>query len=198
MLKMAFRSALAITASSLGLAFAPTPAHAQLAVISPCDPALTNPDALACAGYYSGNLLNGSPEDILNQQEAIESLPGDFVFDGNWDALDPAFKIEALTNGDQLNFGTTMFGKTVIGAHFGNVAGPAGNVSVFWLFDFGAAGADYIRLDDTQGFSNSVLYTTGPAVPEPSVWAMLLIGFFGVAGAIRYSRRKQRVSVSYA
>jgi hypothetical protein len=91
-----------------------------------------------------------------------------------------------------------MFGMTIIGAHFGNVAGPAGNVSVFWLFDFGTAGADYIRLDDTQGFSNSVLYSTGPVVPEPSTWAMLLIGFFGLAAFMRHSRRRQRVSVSYA
>jgi len=199
MQKFLLRSALAVAVSaSVFVATAPAQASTP---ISPCDPALTNPNAVACAGYYSGNLINGSPEDILNQQEAIASLPGDFVFDGNWAALDPEFKITSLSNVNQLNFGTKMFGNTIIGAHFGNVAGPAGNVSVFWQFDFGATGADYIALDNEQGFSNAVLYTAkGPgAVPEPGTWAMMLLGFGAVGFGLR--RRKsqtQRLRVVYA
>lgn len=107
------------------------PAQAALTIVSACDKTLTNPDAVACAGYYSGNLLNGSAIDIANQQEAIASLPGDFVFDGNWAALDPEFKIESLSNINQMNFGKTLYGSTIIGAHFGNVAGDTKNVSVF-------------------------------------------------------------------
>ncbi|MXO60365.1 PEPxxWA-CTERM sorting domain-containing protein [Altererythrobacter salegens] len=174
------------------------PANAALTVVSPCDPSLTTPDAIACAGYYSGNLLNGSPTDIANQQAAIATLPGGFTFDGNWSALDPAFKITSLSNVNQLNFGKMLFGPTIIGAHFGNVYGPAGNVSVFWLFDLGKTGASYVSLDHTQGFSNAVLYTTGPgAVPEPSTWALLLVGFGAVGGLMRM-RRKQISNVSYA
>jgi len=40
------------------------PAQAALTIVSACDKTLTNPDAVACAGYYSGNLLNGSATDI--------------------------------------------------------------------------------------------------------------------------------------
>jgi hypothetical protein len=35
------------------------------------------------------------------------------------------------------------------------------------------------------------------AVPEPSTWAMMLLGFGFVGGAMR-SRRRQKVTVSYA
>jgi hypothetical protein len=161
------------------------------AVVSACDLGLPTPDAIDCAGYFSGNLLNGSPEDVDNQQQAIASLDGDFVWDGDWGAL-ASNTILSLTNGNQLNFGETMFGLTIIGAHFGDVSGPAGNVSVFWLFDFGAEGADFVTLDDPTGWSNATLYTTGdpPGVPEPATWAMMLLGFGAAGTALRRSRRK--------
>ena len=161
----------------------------SLTVVSACDLGLPTPDAIACAGYYSGNLLNGSAEDIANQQAAIDSLPGDFQFDGDWGAL-AGNTILTLTNGNQLNFGETMFGLTIIGAHFGNVAGDAGNVSVFWLFDFGTEGADFVTLDDPTGWSNATLYTTGSGVPEPTTWGMMLLGFGAAGTAMRRSRRK--------
>ena len=161
----------------------------SLTVVSACDLSLPTPDALACAGYYSGNLLNGSAEDIANQQAAIDSLPGDFQFDGDWGALVDN-TIFTLTNGNQLNFGETMFGLTIIGAHFGNVAGDADNVSVFWLFDFGIEGANFVTLDDPTGWSNATLYTTGSGVPEPATWAMMLLGFGAAGTAMRRSRRR--------
>ena len=182
----------ALAASATTPAWASKPIVSTLpAVVSACDLSLPTPNAIDCAGYFSGNLLNGSAEDVANQQEAIASLDGDFVWDGDWNAL-AGNTILSLTNGNQLNFGETMFGLTIIGAHFGNVSGPAGNVSVFWLFDFGTEGADFVTLDDPSGWSNATLYTTGtpPGVPEPATWAMMLMGF-GVAGAaLRRSRRK--------
>ena len=36
-----------------------------------------------------------------------------------------------------------------------------------------------------------------PAVPEPSTWAMLLLGFFGVGGALR-ARRQTKAALTYA
>lgn len=162
------------------------PAQAALNFVSSCDKTLTNPDAVACAGYYSGNLLNGSATDIADQEAAIATLPGGFAFDGNWAALDPVFKIESLSNINQLNFGKTLYGLTVIGAHFGNVDGPAGNVSVFWQFDAGTAGRNFVSLDKPKGFSNAVLYTTGvAAVPEPATWMMMMLGMAGVGFSLR-------------
>jgi hypothetical protein len=197
--------ALAITAIPAALAFTATPALAgppppNGTNIGGCDPALVTPDATACAGYYTGNILNGSPADILNQQNAIASLPGTFTWNGNWTAMDnstsPDLVITALSgaNSNQLNFGETLFGQVIIGAHFGNVAGPAGNVSVFWLFNL-TSPTNFITLDDTQGFSNAALYTTDPhpSVPEPSTWAMMLLGFGAAGVAMRRSRRKTQL-----
>lgn len=40
--------------------------------------------------------------------------------------------------------------------------------------------------------------TPVPAVPEPSTWAMMILGFGAVGGAMRASRRKTRLSLKYA
>ena len=193
-LKFFAGAALAASASSPAWAAKDIGAQTLPAVVSACDLGLPTPDALACAGYFSGNLLNSS--DAALQQEAIESLPGTFTWDGDWAGLvADGLTLSGpgdLTNGNQLNFGVTMFGLTIVGAHFGNVDGPAGNVSVFWLFDFGTTGADFVTLDNPEGWSNAALYTTGdpPAVPEPATWAMMLLGFGAAGAAMRRSRRK--------
>jgi hypothetical protein len=126
----------------------------------------------------------------VNAQDAIEMLPGDYQWSGNWSDVE-ATLVGTLVNGNQLDFGQTLFGQTIIGAHFGNIAGAATNVTVFWLFDFGTEGANFITLDDPQGFSHAALYTTGaaPGVPEPATWAMMLFGF-GLAGFV--IRRKRQ------
>jgi hypothetical protein len=158
-----------------------------------CDITLTAPDAIDCAGYYPQNQNAG--DDIAGIQEAIASLDGDVTWDGDWAAAEDT-KVLTLTgpNSNQINFGETLFGLTVIGAHFGNIDDNndvSGNVTVFWLFDFGTEGANFITLENTRGFSNAVLYTTGnpPAVPEPATWAMMLMGFGAAGTAMRRSRR---------
>jgi hypothetical protein len=197
--------ALAITAIPAALAFTATPALASPPPpdgtnIGGCVDTLTNPNATACAGYYTGNILNGSSTDILNQQNAIASLPGTFTWDGNWTGLSDAGQvITTLTNGNELDFGQTMFGQVIIGAHYGNVPGDAGNVSVFWLFNL-TTPTNFITLTDTQGWSNAALYTTDPhpSVPEPSTWAMMLLGFGAAGVAMRRSRRKTQLMAQLA
>ena len=176
--------------------FMATPAYANAPpapppVTFPCDPGLITPDAMACAGYYSGNLLNGSAVDINAQIAALASIG--FPWSGDWTAVN---KIEANTTpltgagNNQLDFGQLLYGINYIGAHFGNVAGAPqgqGNVSVFWKVDFGTDGG-YLTLDNTKGWSNAVLYTGTPPVPEPATWMMLLLGFAAVGATLR-SRR---------
>jgi hypothetical protein len=183
-------SAAALAMATPALAGPPAPGGTFL---GGCSTTLTTPDAIDCDGYYSQNILNGSATDVALQQQAIENLGGSW--DGDWTALVNAGNvITTLTNGNQLNFSQTMFGLTIIGAHYGNIPDPGasqGNVSVFWLFDFGSAGADYVTLDNTQGWSNAALYTSNPpGVPEPATWAMMIFGF-GAAGVAMRRRRKQ-------
>ena len=169
---------------------APQAASAAHVVVSPCDASLVD-GATSCVGYYEGNLLSNSPTNITLQTAAIADLNADYTFDGNFNGTT---KIETLTGGNMLDFGTMLFGETVIGIHFGNVAGPAGNVTAFYLFDFGTDGVSSIRLNNTMGFSNAVLYNTSVgAVPEPATWALMILAF----GAIGFGMRRRRSQHAY-
>ena len=160
-----------------------------------CDAGLVS--ASACQGYYSGNVFDGSPTDIPIQQSAVAALPGDFIWDGNWSSLDGTAAVTtSLVNGNMLDFGAAVLGETIIGIHFGNVAGDAfGNVSGFYYFNF-IEPTRYITLNDTQGFSNAVLYSAGhpDSVPEPATWAMMLLGFGAAGVAMRRSRRTTQLA----
>jgi len=190
-------AALALTASP---AFAGPPPPGGT-FLGGCSTSLTTPNAIDCDGYYSQNVLDGSATDVALQQQAIANLGGSW--DGDWTALVNAGDvITALTNTNELDFGKTLFGLTIIGAHYGNIPDPGasqGNVSVFWLFDFGTTGADHVTLNNTQGWSNAALYETGtpPGVPEPATWAMMLLGFGGVGVAMR-RRRKAGLLTQFA
>jgi hypothetical protein len=54
----------------------------------------------------------------------------------------------------------------------------------------GASGHNYIGLDNV-----SVVETSGPGVPEPAVWSMMLVGMAGVGGTLR-SRRKRNFAAA--
>jgi len=189
----------AIIVSGAIAAALPQAAQAARVVVPPCDASLVV-GASECVGYYDGNLLGGSRTKIAMQTAAIADLNANYKFDGNFNSTT---KVERLTNGNTIDFGTQLTGKTVIGIHFGNVAGPAGNVTAFYLFDFGTEGAGAIALRNTMGFSNAVLYNTGGiagAVPEPAAWMLMILAFgaMGTALRIRNANRKRIVSVSFA
>ncbi|WP_232366778.1 PEPxxWA-CTERM sorting domain-containing protein [Alteripontixanthobacter muriae] len=77
-------------------------------------------------------------------------------------------------------------------------------------FDFGlSTGVSYFAV--VSGFANDdfgsyTLSINGPgnvtiangAVPEPTTWAMMLLGFGFIGGAMRSAKRRQKVTVSYA
>jgi hypothetical protein len=183
----------AIVAAAVLAASLATPALAVQPVpqnIGGCSASLglPTPDAQACNGYWDQNVLSNTAVDIAAQQTAVTALGG--TFDGNFAALPTG----SLT-GDQLSFGTVLAGLTIIGAHFGNIAGDAGEVTIFWRWD-NLSPTSYITLDNTQGWSNAVLYTTGtPNVPEPATWALMLFGF-GAAGVAMRRQRGKNVAVA--
>ena len=175
-----------LAACALAAGVYAVPASAAPTVVSPCDVTLTSPDAVDCAGYYPKNVLSNKAAHRDVQIAGLAELG--YTFDGDWSSVEGT-KVESLSNGNRIDFGQMLYGMTYVGAHFGNIAGPAKNVTVFWAFDFGTEGAQFITLDDTRGFSNAVLFATGvPAVPEPTTWMMMLLGFGAVGAALR--RRK--------
>lgn len=50
---------------------------------------------------------------------------------------------------------------------------------------------------DVQGTFSITSSATG-AVPEPSTWAMMLLGFGLIGGGMRAAKRRQKVTISYA
>ncbi|NTZ41509.1 PEP-CTERM sorting domain-containing protein, partial [Altererythrobacter sp. SALINAS58] len=52
----------------------------------------------------------------------------------------------------------------------------------------------------SDSFSHITFFNTGstPAVPEPTTWAMMLLGFGFVGGVMRSVKRRQKMTFSYA
>jgi hypothetical protein len=51
-----------------------------------------------------------------------------------------------------------------------------------------------VRISGNEGFNNPNV----GAVPEPSTWAMMLVGFGAVGGAMRSAKQRRKATVSYA
>lgn len=181
MKKLSFIAGAGIAAS---LAVA-TPASAAVVACSVTDIA---PAAQACAGFFSGNLLNNA--NVAAQKSALASLG--FAWDGTTilETLSP------LNGSHKVDFATLLQGISYVAFHFGNGQGGPGNGTAFYRVDAGA-GLDVIGLAYNAS-SNARLYSTTPttAVPEPATWAMMFAGM-GIAGAA-IRRRKTRTTLSFS
>lgn len=197
---MRYLSAAAVALT--GLAFS-SPASAALVLGSTaCASSDISPAAAACRGWYSGNLNSGNSTDKADSATALNSLLGVSTFSGS--SLTWLENLDSLS-GNTINFASPLFGQTVFSVHVGAANGSNGvgyQSTAFFLFDAGNSigGLDSFTLN-RGGLSNARLYSTGayvpPAVPEPATWALMLLGFGLVGGAMR-SKRRQKVTVSYA
>ena len=92
-------------------------------------------------------------------------------------------------------------------------SGPLGSLTREWA-SFDAAADDaassrlwggiHYRFDNEAGLRMGqdlgrfvLAQNAFKAVPEPGTWAMMLVGAFGIAAALRSAKRRQKVSVSY-
>ena len=165
--------------------------------------------AVACQGYYGGNLLTGTTGSATTADEntyinllltaATSSGPG----------YTPPYviphgtvlgAIDGLNGSATLDFGTlNLTGWTIVGAHFGNnpdadVTDPNiqdNDTTAFWLINVGSTPIHTLTLTNGQGSSNAQIFGTGytPPVPEPATWAMMLLGFGGIGVAMRRRRK---------
>lgn len=145
-----------------------------------------------CAGFYDKNVFSSSAEHVAAQQEAVTFLGGSF--NGDFGSLLGFGSLGNNSSGARtINLPQTVYGPAIVGMHFGNIGGPEGNVSAFYKFDFGPQGTNSINLVQSMGLSNLWIYQSTPAVPEPSTWAMLILGFGIVGGALRAARKHRPV-----
>lgn len=210
MLKLARSRALIAAAALSGAISFSTPAVADPAVVTPTsDPCSAGyvQGALACQGYYGGNLLQGSAGDatptdiqaIINTLLTGTPTPTDTA-----SGYTPPYMLDTSQvlarfdqTGSTIDFGTLMNGLTVFGAHFGNnTDSSANNVTAFWLVNFTQPTTSITLLNGgvvtTAGTSNAELFATGvqAPLPEPATWAMMLFGFGGIGVAMRRRRQK--------
>jgi hypothetical protein len=196
--------------ASAGIALASTAASADAPDANPTANPCTSgyaaasggADAIACQGYYGGNILQTN--DSVAIQSAISALlsqtptdpnpqngyvPLPFTYGGILETID---SLNSATN--VATFNTLLSGQVIVGAHFGQNADPgaAGENSFtgFWLFNI-TSPTHSIVFDSPLGTSNVALFqTTGGAVPEPDTWAMMLLGFGGIGFAMRRTRKE--------
>ena len=147
---------------------------------------------------FGGNLNGGSSEAELDA--AIEQLLGT-SFDFDFQAVEGTKSFFSFDGDDPtglLTFGQTLFGDQVLSV-------KVKNNTLLFAFDFGTTGANSVQLG-VQGLSNALLITPPGgggggtdsgggvgAVPEPSTWAMMLLGFGGMGAALRRRRRRSTI-----
>ena len=173
----------------------------QAAVVGPaataesCSGAFTFSIApIDCAGGYTGNLLSGSPATgtELSAIQALATAGGTTVSGTYIEKLD---SLNGNNATGTIDFAQALSGFTIIGFHTGGAGVANGNATFFYSFN-APAGTDILTITgrtgaDTTGLSNAVLYKTGSAVPEPATWALMLLGFGAMGGALRRSRHRQ-------
>ena len=174
-----------------GLAALAAAAPAQATVGVACANTDISPTALNCAGFVSGNAIGGS-----STSPSAATLLATLGYTGSLNGLETLEGLGGLTH---INFNTNLVGQTIIGVHYGNGQGspgrPIGSTgngdgddTAFYLFNAGS-GLDTFDLNFSAS-SNVRLYSTGvPSVPEPSTWAMMLIGFGGMGVSLRRRRK---------
>lgn len=176
--------ALKAAAAAIAIATA-TPSFAALELVgSGCSITTPDPDAVACAGAYAGNLNNNDRIGDLNA--ALDVLLGSNVTDFTFASVE-ATKDFFDSSGQTLTFDEMLFGNQVFSFHFGDAGSGDGNYTVLYLFNFGTEGASSVNLG-ANGFSNGVILPP-PGVPEATTWAMMIVGFAGIGFAMRRRRK---------
>lgn len=160
--------------------------------------------AMACNGYYAGNLNGESKSMVASAQFALAALG--YSWDGSMEGVK---KIDSFDDKNMVSFEHSLKGINFVSIHYGAGEGPAkakGGTTGFYKIE---STEGLFNLKTKYGsLSNAVLYlqpksgdstndspfgpsgepgTTTGAVPEPAVWLQLILGF----GLVGLHRRRQ-------
>lgn len=150
--------------------------------------------AIACAGYYPGNIFSSSSADEGTQSTALTYLG--FVGSPDFTTIyapGSGYKVDfsGITTDQSVSFPavSTLFGTTFIGVHWG------GNQSAIYKLNLTTPVSSVtIKGLNPGGLSNAVLFGTETPVPEPTTWALMIAGL----GAVGMSMRRRKTAVSFA
>jgi hypothetical protein len=178
---------------------------------------LSDFDAVIYANQNSGlpggdlaslnGFVSGGGRVIFSDWTQTAGFLGDFAYTGTTNQT--SLFVESALDGGIANplaisnpgWGTFSFGLTPVGGTLGGTFGNGQGAIVI-----GNGGRTIVNgfLTDTvassQLYSNQLgqLFGVTAAVPEPATWAMMLLGFGFVGGAMRSAKRRQKLTVSYA
>lgn len=104
-------------------------------------------------------------------------------------------------SGSSLNLASTVLSFTNLSAAFSSANLLNSSITGFDSSDVtlqnGLLRLNFVNTTWDRNSTANIALDTAAAVPEPSTWAMMLLGF-GAMGAAMRSRRKQKVTVRYA
>jgi len=178
---------------------APSAAQAST-FLGGCSTSDINPAAAACYGYFQGNANGNSADNQTDQATALAALG----------LAGPYVQLEHLeiAAGNIIDFNTLLNGATYISIHWGAGQGPVnveGGTTGFYRLDLASDAQLDFLISSFGSLSNAVLWgteecvgpgcdnTPGGEIPEPTTWALMILGFGGAGAMIR--RRRSRAAL---
>jgi hypothetical protein len=138
----------------------------------------------------TSNLGNFSYGHVVCTQGATGPVNGTFQIDFADASLTGVLSGTSTARAGTPGLFDQVFSYTINGGT-GQFAGATGSFTNVGTVD--GRGGPPSRL--TLSFAGSI---NTAAVPEPATWAMMLVGFFGIGGAMRHARRQAKAPEFYA